>query len=44
MLCFQPLSAAVLGFQASALGTAGGRKVWGEEGARQGIEGLLLLP
>lgn len=44
VLCFQPLSAAVLGFEASALGTASGRGVWREEAARQGMEGLLLLP
>lgn len=43
--CFQPLSApAVPGFEASALGTAGGRGVWSEEETRQGIEGLLPLP
>lgn len=28
------------GFEASALGTAGGRGVWSEEGTRQGIEGI----
>lgn len=44
VLCFQPLTAAVLGFEASALGTASGRGVWSEEVARQGMEGLLLLP
>lgn len=43
MLCFEPLSAAVPGFEAAALGAAGGRGVWSEEGTRQGIEGLLLL-
>lgn len=43
VLCSQPPSAAVPGFEASALGTAGGRGVWSEEGTRQGIEGLLLL-
>lgn len=44
MLCFQPLSTAVPGFEASALGTASGRGVWSEEAARQGMEGVLLLP
>lgn len=32
------------GVSGLTLGTAGGRKVWSEEGARQGIEGLLPLP
>lgn len=41
--CFEPLSAALPGFEASALGTAGGRGLWSEEGTRQGTEGLLLL-
>lgn len=37
--CFEPLSAALPGFEASA----GGRGLWSEEGTRQGTEGLLLL-